>query len=218
VTDIFVCFHDTITNYSDKVTYLKLNSQYINRYEYSNIVLQPEDLQWTQPYLSEFTGFKMIEQLGLNNSDWIATLQYDHLISESDIEFINNNDCILVFNPFGNGLNALRDQDYTIENNNFIDFSLDRYNQYFSTDYKYSDLQNIPFPSCSSVKISKQQFDKIMKFILSNKLNEILSLGSSLYFIHRWPAHLFERMFAISVMIEILEGSEYKIYQIEHHA
>jgi hypothetical protein len=218
VTDIFVCFHDTIPNYSDKVTYLKLNTQYINRYQYSNIINQPNNLQCTQPYLSEFTGFKMIQDLNLTDSNWIATLQYDHIISESDIEFIDNNDCILLFNPFGTGLSPLREQGYTIGNKNFIDFVLERYNQYFSTDYKDIDLQNIPFPSCSSLKISKQQFDKIMNFIFSNELNEILSLGSSLYFIHRWPAHLFERMFAISVMIEILEGSEYKIYQIEHHA
>jgi hypothetical protein len=217
MTDIFVCFHDDIKNYQEDVIYLKLNNNFHLKYDYKNIILQSDNLQWTQPYLSEFTGIKIICDDSICNSEWVSILQYDHKLSKKDIDYIKSNDKILIFNPFGKGIESIKNQKYMIGEINFIDWCIDRYNSYFGTSINENDLKDIYFPSCSAVKIKRDKLKKIIDFLYNNNLQELLSIGSNIGGINRWVAHLFERAFAISIMIEILKGEKYEVYEIEHH-
>lgn len=222
-TDIFVIYHDNLNLIDDiknDIKYFKCNNEFLNKYTNSgiNIIEQLPEYQLLQPAFAEFTAFKMILDKNLIEGDWVCTLQYDHDLNKNIIDDIKLSDEIMIFNPFGIGVNAVYNQNYSIGNENCMDWILRNYNLFFNKEYKFENISEIPFPMCSAVKIKKETFNKIMNWILSYSKDLFFNLSSNISWHPRWVGMMQERMFAMAVSFEIFEGESYKKYQLEHHA
>ncbi len=223
MTDIFVIYHNDIDINNDiksDIKYFKCNNLYKNKYTNFdlNIIEQTSEYQYLQPSFSEFTAFKMILDSKMIESDWICTLQYDHKINSEIVDYIKSTDKILIFSPFGNGVNAVYEQNYTFGNENFMDWILKSYNSFFNKTYVYDDIKEIPLAMCSAVKVKKELFYEIMEWIFTYDTILYKQIGSNISWHPRWEAMLAERMFAMAVSFSILEGNEYEIYTLEHHS
>jgi hypothetical protein len=124
----------------------------------------------------------------------------------------------MIFNPFGIGVNAVYNQNYSIGNENCMDWILNNYNLFFNKEYTFDNISEIPLPMCSAVKIKKETFNKIMNWILSYSKDLFSNLSSNIAWHPRWIGMMQERMFAVAVSFEIFEGQTYKNYPLEHHA
>ena len=222
-TDIFVIYHDNLNLVDDiknDIRYFKCNNDFLNKYTNSSIEIieQLPEYQFLQPSFAEFTAFKMINDKDLIKSDWVCTLQYDHELNKDIINDIKHSQEIMIFNPFGTGVGAVYNQNYSIGNDNCMDWILRNYNSFFNKDYKFENISEIPFPMCSAVKIKKETFSKIMNWILSYSKDLFFNLSSNIAWHPRWVGMIQERMFAMAVSFEIFEGESYKKYPLEHHA
>ena len=186
-TDIFVIYHDNLNIIDDiknDIKYFKCNNNFINKYTDSgiNIIEQLPEYQFLQPSFAEFTAFKMLLDKNLIEGDWVCTLQYDHDLNKNIIDDIKLSDEIMIFNPFGIGVNAVYNQNYSIGNENCMDWILNNYNLFFNKEYTFDNISEIPLPMCSAVKIKKETFN-IENFAF------FLQAGSALH-IGTWPHKL----------------------------